>query len=353
MALDLATHEVAPASRQIVCDARRRPGRRHRLVTTGLAVLLLGVLAARVLLGDFTVTIPDFLRILSGQMIPGASYIVMEVKLPRALLGVMAGVAFGVGGAVFQATLRNPLASPDIVGVSLGASAAAVFAIVTLDLTGLSVSVAAVLGAIGVALLVRWAAGGTTRGSSYRLVLIGVGTAAALQSVIQYLFTRADTYDAQLTLRWLTGSVSAADWPTVRLLALLLLVLSPMLVVVARSLPVIELGTDAAVGLGIRARRTDLVLLIAVVLVAVAVAAAGPVAFVAFLAGPIARALNHGRTTLVGSALVGAIVVVASDYAADYLLPGGNYPVGVVTGAIGAPFLLWLLTRSRTGRTRG
>ena len=86
------------------------------------------------------------------------------------------------------------------------------------------------------------------------------------------------------------------------------------------------------------------------VLTAVAVAAAGPIAFVAFLAGPIARALNGGRTTLLGAALVGAIVVVAADYVADYLLAGVNFPVGVVTGALGAPFLLWLLARGRTGR---
>jgi iron complex transport system permease protein len=317
----------------------------------GLTVLLLAVLAARVLLGDFTVTVPDLVRILSGELIPGASYIVMEIKLPRALLALMVGLAFGVAGAIFQATLRNPLASPDIVGVSIGASAAAVFAIVILDLAGLPVSAAAVTGAVLVALLVRWAAGGRVRGSAYRLVLVGVGTAAALHSVIQYLFTRADVHDAQLTLRWLAGSVSAADWPTVRLLALLLLAASPLLLLVARSLPVIELGAEAAAALGVPRRRTDLVLLTAVALVAVAVAAAGPVSFVAFLAGPIARALNDGRTTLAGAGLVGAVVVLGADYAADYLLPGGNYPVGVVTGAIGAPFLLWLLARSRTGRT--
>ena len=151
-------------------------------------------------------------------------------------------------------------------------------------------------------------------GSGYRLVLIGVGVAAALMSVIQYLFTRADVYDAQLVLRWLTGSVSGADWQTIRLLAGLLLVLLPVMVWLARSLRIIELGDDAAAGLGVTARRTDVLLLLAVVLTAVAVAAAGPIAFVAFLAGPIARALNGGRTTLLGAGLVGAIVVVAGDY---------------------------------------
>ena len=97
-------------------------------------------------------------------------------------------------------------------------------------------------------------------------------------------------------------------------------------------------------------RRTDLLLALGVVLTALAVAATGPIAFVAFAAGPIARALNGGRMTLAGAALVGAVVCVAADYAGDYLLADINFPVGVVTGATGAPFLLWLLASGRTGR---
>jgi iron complex transport system permease protein len=198
-----------------------------------------------------------------------------------------------------------------------------------------------------VAAVVRLVAGTT---SGYKLVLVGVGLAAALQSVIQYLFTRADSYDAHLALRWLTGSVSAADWPTLRLLALVLLVLMPLTAWLSRSLRITELGPDTVAALGVTSRRTDLLLLLAVVLTAVGVAAAGPVAFVAFLAGPIARACNGGRTTLLGAGLVGAAAVVAADYVADYLLVDINFPVGVVTGSLGAPFLLWLLASGRTGR---
>jgi iron complex transport system permease protein len=271
----------------------------------------------------------------------------MESKLPRAVLGVLVGVAFGVGGAIFQVTLRNPLASPDIIGVSLGASAAAVFAIVSMGWSGPAVSAAAILGAVGVAALVRAVAGPD---SGHRLVLMGVGVAAALLSVIQYLFTRADVYDAQLALRWLTGSLSGADWPTIRLLTLPLLVLLAAVAWLSRSLRLTELGGDVAAGLGVPARSTDTLLLLGVVLTALAVAAAGPVAFVSFLAGPIARALNRGRSTLLGAGLVGGVVVVAADYVADYLLADVNFPVGVVTGAFGAPFLLWLLSCGRTGR---
>ena len=330
--------------------ARRTPRRRRRLVVAGLSLALLLAFAARVLLGDFTYTIPDVFRILFGADLPGATYILMESKLPRAVLAVLVGLAFGVGGAIFQTTLRNPLASPDIIGVSAGASASAVVAIVILGLDGWAVSVAAVLGAFVVAAVARSVAG---HDAGFRLVLVGVGLAAALQSVIQYVFTRADEYDAQLVLRWLTGSVSRADWPTIRILALVLLVLLPATVWLARSLGATELGEDAAAGLGVPRRRTDLVLVLGVALTAVGVAASGPVAFVAFLAGPIARALNGGRTTLLGAGLVGATIVVAADYAADYLLADINFPVGVVTGALGAPFLLWLLASGRTGRRAG
>ncbi|MGH3362753.1 MAG: FecCD family ABC transporter permease, partial [Nocardioides sp.] len=319
----------------VVAAARRRPVRRARTVTAVLAAVLLAVFAARVLLGDFTFTVPDFFRILFGAEIPGASFILMESKLPRAVLGVLVGVAFGVAGAIFQTTLRNPLAAPDVIGVSLGASAAAVFTIVSLDLSGTAVAVASVLGAIGVSVVVRLAAGDR---AGYRLVLVGVGVGAALTSMIHYLFTRADVYDAQLALLWLTGSLNAAAWPVIRVLALALLVLLPVAWWLSRSLRITELGEDVAAGLGVPGRRTDSFLLAAVVLTGLGVAAAGPVAFVAFLAGPIARALNAGRTTLLGAGLVGAIVVVGADYVADYLVADVNYPVGVVTGACGAPF---------------
>lgn len=328
-------------------SARHRPRRRQAVVLAGLSTALFGAFAARVLLGDFTITIPDFFRIVGGAEIPGATFILKEDKLPRAVLGVLVGIAFGSAGAAFQATLRNPLASPDIVGVSLGASASAVFGIVVLDLEGMPLSIAAVIGAVVIAAAIRSVAG---PGGSYRLVLVGVTAAAAMTAIVQYLFTRANEFDAVVALRWMTGSLNDATWETIRILGLLMLVLVPLLAWSARAARVLELGPDVATGLGVSGRRADLLLLLAVLLTAVAVAAAGPVAFVAFVAGPISRALNGGRPTLVGAALVGAIVMVGGDYAADYAVPDVSFPVGVVTGAFGAPFLLWLLASGRTGR---
>jgi iron complex transport system permease protein len=346
----VVTTPDATAARDVVGRARRAPVRHHRRVVAGLVLAVVGAFAVRVLLGDYTVTVPDFLRILGGEQIPGATYIVMESKLPRAVLAVLAGLAFGVGGAIFQTTLRNPLASPDIVGVSLGASAAAVSAIALAGWTGWAVSAAAVAGALGVALAVRLVAGDH---SGFRLVLAGIGLAAAMQSVIQYVFTRVDEWDVQLVLRWLTGSVNGVAWSTIGLFAVSLAVLLPLTALVARSLRATELGEDAAAGLGVGRSRTDLLMLLGVLLVAFGVAAAGPIAFVAFLSGPIARALNRGRTTLLGAGLVGALIVLAGDHAGAYALTDLNLPVGVVTGAFGAPFLLWLLARGPLTGHRG
>lgn len=338
---------------QRVRQARGTTRRRLQLVIGCLAVLLLFVVAARVLLGDYTVTVADFFRILAGDNLGAANYIMWDSKLPRAVLGSLVGLAFGVGGAIFQSTLRNPLASPDIIGVSFGASAAAVFVIVVfgghVGGYGSMVSISAVVGAILIAVLVRWQAGSS---GPTRLILSGIGVSAALQSVVHYLFTRADEYDLNLILRWLTGSLNGAGWGTIATLLGLFVVLMPIIGWLGTSRRAAELGPDAAMGLGVRPSRSDAFLLAGVVLVAVAVAAAGPIAFVAFLAGPIARSLNGGRATLLGAGLTGAVIVVAADYLAAYLFPQVNLPVGVVTGAFGAPFLLWLLATGRTTSRR-
>jgi iron complex transport system permease protein len=342
-----------PASVDVRPDLRaliRGPRRRHRLTLTGLAAATVGAFAVRVLLGDYTFTVPDFFRILLGEQIPVSTFILMETKLPRAVLAVLVGVALGAAGSLFQMLLRNPLASPDIVGVSLGASAAGVFALLTLGLRGNAVSAFAVVGAVVVAMTVRWVAG-TTGG--YRLVLVGVGLAAAMVSVVHYLLARSATYDVQLALRWLVGSLNSVRWPAIGALALAMAVLLPVLVGLARALPALQLGDDAAAGLGVGRRRTDALLLVGVLLTAVAVAAAGPVAFVAFMSGPIARSLMGGRHSLLAGALVGAVLMLLADYVAAYLVPGGVLPVGIVTGAVGGPFLLCLLARgAATGRTR-
>ncbi len=289
-------------------------------------------------------TIPDFFTIVinhltDGEKIPGASFIVMEHKLPRAVVGTMIGIAFGLAGALFQTMLRNPLASPDIIGISYGASAAAVTAIVIFGASGAVVSRGTGAGA-----------GGGSRGNAAgnRLILAGVGIAAALHAVVNFLMTRADIRIAADALIWLNGSLNSATWDRAGVLTVSLLILVPAVVALAGPLRILELGDDAAAGLGIRVNATRLGLT-AVGLAAVATAAAGPVAFVAFLAGPIARRIVR-KPSLPASALTGALIVLAADFFASNIAPlvldGTVLPVGVITGALGAPFLLWLLLTS-------
>lgn len=328
--------------------------------TAVLALAVTGIFAAAVLLGSYTVTVPDFFRILAahltgGAKIPGASFIVMEHKLPRAVVGGLVGAAFGLSGALFQTMLRNPLASPDVIGISYGASAAAVTAIVLFSASGALVSGAALAGALAVAGIIyaiarRGAFGAAAESgdaAGNRLILAGVGIAAALQAVVSFLMTRADIRTAADALVWLNGSLNAASWGRAGVLGLALLVLVPAAAVLARPLRILELGEDTAAGLGVRVGRTRLAVVVAAVgLSAVATAAAGPVAFVAFLAGPISRRFVR-KASLPASALAGALIVLAADFLAANLAPlvlGGTVlPVGVVTGALGAPFLLWLL----------
>jgi len=346
-----------PSKGPKVMEQRGGRGRLNRTAVLGAAVVLM--FFASVLLGSYMVTVPDFLTIVTnhltgGPRIPGASFIVMENKLPRAVIGTMVGVAFGLAGSLFQTMLRNPLASPDVIGISSGASAAAVVAIVVFGATGAAVSGAALAGALAVAALIYViSSGGKLRGTGRvnaagsRLVLAGVGIAAALQAVVSFLMTRADIRTAADALVWLNGSLNSANWDRAGVLLLALAVLVPAAGLVAGPLRVLELGDDAAAGLGIRVNAARLALVvIAVSLAAVATAAAGPVSFVAFLAGPIGRRFT-GKASLPASGFVGALIVLAADYFAANLAPlllnGTVLPVGVVTGALGAPFLLWLL----------
>lgn len=309
------------------------------MVLTCVAVLA-GFLV-RNLLGSYTVTIPDFLRILGGAQIPGASFIVMESTLPRSLAALLGGAALGAAGAACQSLLRNPLASPDIVGVSMGASAAAVFAITVLRWTGSGVMVLAAAGAFAVTLTVL-----ALGRSVPRIILAGIGLGAALQACVHWMMLRADVYGAHAALAWLVGSLARATWSDLALLGVIVVTGLVVLVSQTRLLEQLELGDDLAAGLGVHVRRTRLVLAaLVVVLTATATAVCGPVAFVALLSGPISRGLQGGRLSLPTAAAVGAAITLFADYAAATWLP--NLPVGVVTGALGAPFLLWLIARAQ------
>ncbi len=336
------------AALQAMAAATHGVRRRTRVVLTTLAVLLLGVVAARVLLGDYTITIPDFFRILTGEQIPGATFILMESKLPRAIAGTLAGLALGTTGATFQTMARNPLASPDVLGITLGCSAAAVTATVIFGASGGVVSLAALAGGAAVAVALIVLSGAHPGAAPGRMILVGIALAAMLVSVIHWVMVKADIYQAHDAMVWLTGSLNGVRWSEIGVLTLVVALAVPLLLYVGSHLQVVELGDDVASGLGRppRPTRTQAISLV-VILTAASTAVCGPIAFVAFLSGPIARRLLGGRHSLLAAGLVGAVIVVAADYLAAYALPGSNFPVGVVTGLAGAPFLLWLLATSR------
>jgi iron complex transport system permease protein len=267
--------------------------------------------------------------------------------LPRALTGLLVGAALGLSGAIFQSIARNPLASPDIIGVTYGASAFAVFAIVTLGLTGVAVSGFAITGAVLTAFIMyvlAWRQGV----SSYRLILIGIGIGAIATSVTSYLLTKARVEIAQQALIWLTGSLNGRDWSNVRSMGLTLAVLTPLLVYLVHRLRILQLGDETAYGLGLRVETSRLgLIVVGVLLAAVAVAAAGPIGFVAFVAPPIARGLTRSPgPAMIASALLGALVVAVSDLIAQHAFGDTQLPVGVVTGVVGAPYLMFLLART-------
>lgn len=290
-------------------------------------------------------------QVIMGEEVPGASFTVGTLRLPRALLAVIVGICFGLGGVTFQTMLRNPLASPDIIGISAGASAAAAFAIIMLSLTGAQVSLVAILAGLAVAAAVyllsfRSGVAGT------RLILIGIGVAAMLDSFTSYVLSRAPQWELQEAMRWLTGSLNGSSWNDVVPTVFALAVFGPVLLAQAKSLSLLRLGDDTASALGVRVELTRIVLIIAAVgLIAFATAAAGPIAFVAFLSGPIAaRLVGPEGSPLIPAALVGALLVLVADFAGQYAF-GLRYPVGVVTGALGAPYLIYLIIR--TNRTGG
>lgn len=334
---------------------RRRRQRRTLIGCGVLAALALALVVVSLTVGSTVYSVPQVVRVILGETVPGASFTVGTLRLPRTITAVLVGAGFGMGGVIFQTMLRNPLASPDIIGVTSGASAAAVVAIAFFGLSGGAVSAIAVAAGLATALLIAALAEGSGVMGA-RLILIGIGVAAMFQSVIAYVQTRADVEDVQESLRWLTGSLNSTAWPAVPPLALAMLVLVPLALLLSGRLSALQLGDESATALGLDVRRSRLTLLaVGVGLVAVATAATGPIAFVAFVSGPIARRLlPSARALLIPSALVGVVVVLAADLLAQYvvgaLFSGARFPVGVVTGVLGAPFLLWLLARrTRTG----
>ncbi|MEV7144244.1 FecCD family ABC transporter permease [Streptomyces tauricus] len=304
--------------------------------------------------GDYPVGFTDVVRALFGSGDPGTVLVVEELRLPRALVGLLAGIAFGVSGALFQTMTRNPLASPDMIGLTQGAGTAVVAGIVLGWDGGLGTQALGLLGALVTALTVyalAWRRGTT----GYRIILVGIGVAWICTSATDYLVAKGGRFQAQAALGWLVGNLNGRTWDQVGPLAIALAVLLPTALLLGRLLRTLQLGDDVATGLGTRVQPVRLaILLTGVGLIAFATASAGPVAFVALAAPQIAQRLaGTAWPPTVASGLTGALVVLGGDLIARTLVSGTELPVGIVTGVLGAPVLLWLLVRANRAGSGG
>lgn len=329
---------------------------RAALVLGVLAVATAVVLVVSLAAGELPLSPVEVLRTLGGHGDGATHFVVTELRLPRAVLAILAGIALGIAGAIFQELAGNALVSPDIIGVSTGASLAAVAVVVFADASGaVAVSLAAFAGALvaGALLYVlAWRDGV----SGYRLVLVGIGLATVLQAGISYVLTRGEIFGVAQATIWLVGSLSGRGWEQVWPLAVVLAALVPVAIGLGRQLDVLQLDDDIARALGASVERSRLALIaVAVALTAIAVAAVGPIAFAAFIAPHLAR---RAGATVTPSGIVplaaatGALLVVGADLAGRLLVSPAEIPVGIVTAVVAAPYFLYLLQRaSRVGVT--
>ncbi|MGH3862141.1 FecCD family ABC transporter permease [Actinokineospora sp.] len=342
-------------------ELTRQPGRiavrlgptsaiiRPRMLGVCLGLLLASALlfAVELSFGDYPIPLPDVVQALFGVGDRATLFVIEELRLPRALVGLLAGCAFGVSGALFQTLTRNPLASPDMIGLSAGSATAVVAGIVLGFGSGLGTQALGLLGGIATAVLIYGLAwkGGTT---GYRIVLVGIGVSWMCTSLTSYLLVKADMWQAQQVLRWIIGSLNGADWVHVTPLAWATVTLGIAVLLLSRWLRLLQLGTDVATALGVPVRFAQPALIVtAAALVSFATAATGPIVFVALTAPQIAQRLTGSAwPPLVASGLTGSFLVLGSDLIAQRVIPGTLLPIGVVTGALGGLFLLWLLTRA-------
>ncbi|SOC39772.1 FecCD family ABC transporter permease [Ureibacillus acetophenoni] len=322
-----------------------------------ISLLLLGVIfLISVGMGEQLFSPWKALNIMLGNGSSFESLIVQSFRMPRILISILVGISLAVAGAILQAILRNPLASPDVTGITGGASVAVVLflAIFSNESNALTVSIhwmplAAFIGATIVAILLyllAWKNGL----SSFRLVLIGIGLWALTKALTNLFMIIGPIHQAAQANVWITGSVYGANWNNVQILAPLTLVLLIIVFIMTRHLNIQELGEDIALGVGARIERQRFgLLLLSTALIGSSVAFAGGIGFVGLMAPHIARKLvgSSFGNLLPLSAIIGAILVLLADTIGRTVFLPLEIPAGVFTAAIGAPYFIYLLYRQR------
>lgn len=323
------------------------------LVCVIAAALIVFLGALSIGLGDCPISVPRVLEVIfQGEGSRVERLVVLEWRMPRVATAIAVGCALGLSGALTQTVTRNALASPDILGITTGASAMAVTVIVLGSgggfagwLAGIGIPLAALLGAI-LSATVIWALAWRRQADSYRLVLVGIIITALLSSYINFLMVRAELRDASQAQFWLTGSLARSEWSTTIPIAVLVIVCAPLLAWIAYQALATTLGPDLARALGQRVNAVQVAMLaLAVALAAVAVSAAGPIGFIAFVAPQVAlRLCGVPSPPLAASALTGAVLLLGADIVTQAVLPV-ELPVGIVTSALGGIFLIYLLVQ--------
>ncbi|WP_342781738.1 FecCD family ABC transporter permease [Aquicoccus porphyridii] len=322
--------------------------RRPLIVGIGLLFLVALAAVAALSIGNYPITPVGIWQALIGRADAISSMIVLDHRLPRILTAIGAGAALGLAGAMFQTMLRNPLAAPDIIGFTAGANAGALLAVL---LTGGMILTGALAGGALTATAVvalAWRGGLDT----HRLILVGLGASLSLGAGADLLLSYTDENTAADMARWLTGTLHARGPAEVTLIWVGLALLAPIALWLGFPLARMSFSDDTIAGLGLPLAPLRLaVTALAVALVALAVSVAGPLPFVAFVSGPIARRLaGNGGPALSAAALTGATVTLGADLAARSI-PMVQLPAGVFTAMVGAPVLVWLLwVQARKGR---
>lgn len=317
--------------------------------SAGVYILLcIGILATAlvgILIGDYGISVAQVFASIAGVAEDAlAQYFVTEVRLPRAVCALLVGAALGTSGAIFQTVSGNPLGSPDIIGFTKGAATGALVAIVVFNGSSASIALGAIAGGLLTAALVyglSWRQGV----AGFRLVLVGIGIGAVLSAINSLLVVKASLASAQTASQWLAGSLNAALWPEVVLVGAALALLLPAAWSQFRALSCLPLGDSLATALGVRVERSRLILIIiGVALMAVATAATGPISFVALAAPHLVRKITRTPgTALVGSALMGALLVLVADIIARRIFAPDELAVGIITGSLGGIYLIILL----------
>ncbi|MCO4135951.1 Fe(3+) dicitrate ABC transporter permease subunit FecD [Citrobacter portucalensis] len=274
-------------------------------------------------------------------------YVLTAYRLPRLLLALLVGAALAVAGVLVQGIVRNPLASPDILGVNHAASLASVGALLLLpSLPVISLPLLTFAGGMAGLILLRILA---NTSQPMKLALTGVALSACWASLTDYLML-SRPQDVNNALLWLTGSLWGRDWSFVKIAAPLLILFLPLSLRFCRDLDLLALGDARATTLGVSVPRIRLLaLLLAVAMTSTGVAVCGPISFIGLVVPHMVRSITGGRHRwlLPVSAMTGALLLVVADLLARIIHPPLELPAGVLTAIIGAPWFVWLLVRMR------